>query len=67
MIHVSSSNIEAVGYDETSEELDIEFKGGAVYRYTGVRPDVYDNLMKAPSVGKFFINNIKEDYPCKKL
>ena len=33
---VSSSNLASVGYDPNSETLEIEFKGGTIYRYFNV-------------------------------
>lgn len=33
---VTSSNIASIGYDETSETLEIEFKNGGVYQYFDV-------------------------------
>ena len=65
---VESSLIAALGYDEDSRELHIQFrKGGATYAYGGVQPHIYENLTTAPSVGKFFLQEIKGVYPGKKM
>lgn len=60
--NVKSSQIESVGYDLDTMTLEIEFKGGSVYRYDSVGPTVYSDLMSAESVGSYFIQNIKK-YP----
>ena len=62
MIPVTSSNIEAVGYNEQTETLYVQFKGGKVYSYERVPPYTYDELMAADSVGKFFNQFIKNQF-----
>ena len=51
---VKSSNINSIGYDETSKILEIEFNGGRVYQCYEVPLEVYQKLMNAPSHGKYF-------------
>ena len=49
-----SSNIAATGYDPHSKTLAIKFKGGnKTYHYAGVPHDLFDQMNKAESVGKF--------------
>ena len=43
---VSSSNLASVGYDATTETLEIEFQNGAVYQYFSVSVQVYHGLMQ---------------------
>ena len=50
---VKSSNVKAVGYDAEEKTLQVEFKSGGVYRYAGVQPEMYADLMKAESIGRF--------------
>ncbi len=64
---VRSSNIAAIGFEESVAILEIEFHSGAVYQYTGVPVNIYDALMSAPSIGSYFHQNIKSVYPYKKL
>jgi hypothetical protein len=59
---VESSNIFAIGYDTDKSELHIKFNTGAEYAYFGVAKDTFDNLMDAPSKGKFFAAEIKGKY-----
>lgn len=57
-IPVKSSNIISVGYDPSAKTLEIEFNSG-VYQYFQVPQSVADELLAAPSVGKYFHANIK--------
>jgi hypothetical protein len=50
---VKSSNVKAVGYDEEQKVLEVEFKSGGIYQYTGVQPEMYADLLAAESVGRF--------------
>jgi len=60
-VEVGSSNIASVGYHDG--KLFVEFKrSGAVYEYRGVPEDVYQALINAESVGKFFHRNVKSVY-----
>jgi hypothetical protein len=62
MIPVKSSNIEAIGYDHENNDLHIKFIGGKTYIYEKVVLSVYDELMTAESVGKYFSAYIKNKY-----
>lgn len=64
---VSSSNISAIGYDEHSQMLEIEFTNGALYAYSGVTPGEYESFMNADSKGKYLHANIKNSYSFMKL
>lgn len=64
-IPVSSSNLASVGYQDGI--LEIAFKSGSVYQYTGVPESVYDALMSAPSHGKFFAAFIRNNYPYRQV
>ena len=59
MSTVSSSNINAIGYDANKKQLDIEFSSGEVYRYLEVPKSVYTMVKSAPSVGKAFAQYVK--------
>ncbi|POA88920.1 KTSC domain-containing protein [Pseudomonas protegens] len=61
-VSVSSSNIAAVGYDEFSQTLEVEFLNGAVYEYYDVPEYVYQELISASSVGGYFAQRIKNVY-----
>lgn len=64
---VSSSNLLSVGYDPGIETLEIEFKTTGVYQYLNVPQFIWERLMMADSLGKFFNAEIKNAYPCVKV
>jgi KTSC domain len=64
---VSSSNIASIGYDSSSQTLEVEFHGGSVYQYSGVPQEVYDGLMGASSHGKYLNEYIKGTYSYSKV
>lgn len=64
---VTSTNIEAIGYDESSQTLQVEFKNGATYQYFDVPEQVFDSLRDADSVGAYLAANIKGTYRFSKV
>ena len=60
---VKSSVIAAVGYDATTETLEVEFGHGEIYEYRQVAPRVFRALMNAPSKGRFLNARIRDAYP----
>lgn len=62
MIFVDSSNIEAVGYDDDSQELHVQFLGGGCYVYHQVPRQIFDEFINAPSKGSFLNREIKNVY-----
>ena len=62
---VESSNIASVGYD--GNIMEIEFNSGAIYQYENVPIRVYDVMMKADSVGKYFNAHIKSKYNYRRV
>ena len=66
MFKVSSSNIDSVGYDTTTRKLRIAFKKGTVHDYIDVAPELFNDLMDADSVGKFFHVNVRNKFKSKK-
>ncbi len=61
LIPVSSSNLAAVGYNNGN--LFIKFHTGAIYCYTIVPEHVYQDLLSAPSKGRYYSDYIKNVYP----
>ena len=64
---ISSSRIRAVGYDEKSQVLEIEFNDGKLLAYSGVSPEVHRRFMAAPSAVAFFEDKIDESYSSRRL
>jgi len=59
---VSSTSINAVGYDPQTSTLEIEFKNGRVYRYLNVPPEIYEAFMHSDSHGQYFNTNIRDTF-----
>ena len=66
-VPVRSTNLVSVGYDDKSCILEIEFKDGRVYRYSGVPQKEHRSLMAASSHGKYFVANVRDKYGCTKV
>jgi hypothetical protein len=56
---VTSSNIVSVGFCPDRKCIDVEYSSGGVYRYHSCDQALYDDLMKAESVGRFVYANLK--------
>lgn len=70
MYRVSSSNISAIGYNNTTRVLRVIFSSGSSYLYFEVEPIMWDALIKSPSKGSFLSQNIvknKSKYKCIKI
>ena len=64
---VRSRDLAIVGYDPVSETLEVAFKSGGVYHYSGVPAAVYQKFLTASSVGKYFSENIKDKFQTVKI
>ncbi len=64
---VSSSNVVSVGYDAGALLLEVEFKSGTVYQYSGVPEWQYVALIHAGSVGSYLSDSIKPRYPYRRV
>ena len=60
---VTSNGIASIGYSRRRHVLEIEFVNGAVYRYLEVAPSVYRDLINAESKARYYVTNIKGNYP----
>lgn len=60
---VKSSQIHAIGHDQATNTLAIQFKSktgpGSVYHYPNVTAEQYAEMAKAESIGKHFGAHIK--------
>ncbi len=63
---VESSNIEAIAYDATEEELYVRFNTGSEYVYSEVPEKIYNDFMDAGSKGRYFASSIKGVYDFEK-
>jgi hypothetical protein len=67
MISVTSSNIESIGYGEKRNALIVKFKNGGVYIYQGVKKNIFDEFLNAPSKGGYLDSEIKGGYPFERI
>jgi hypothetical protein len=67
MIAVQSSNVAAVGYDESTLTVFVQYLNGNVYIYKGVPQIEFEYLKTAPSVGSYLHRNYKNVYPYERI
>jgi hypothetical protein len=67
MIPVSSTNLAAIGYDEESNTLRVEFRTGGTYDYFDVPEREFEALRTASSHGQYLAQNIKGSYRYAKV
>tara|TARA_R110001592_G_scaffold162601_1_gene396198 strand:+ start:8166 stop:8390 length:225 start_codon:yes stop_codon:yes gene_type:complete len=65
--NTNSSVIKNWFYNAVDKKLKITFQSGQVYEYEGVDANVYQSLCEAESHGKYFSQNIKNNYSFTKL
>ena len=65
--NVTSSNIVSVGYNDETSELLVTFHSGKQYAYSGVAEEKYREMIEAESVGKYFTQNIKNNYGYRQI
>lgn len=53
----------SAGYDGAGGVLELEFRGGRVYRYSGVPEGVYAWLLRTPNKGAYVQRMIADRYP----
>ena len=65
MFTVDSSNLDAVGYENSS--LFIRFNSGGLYEYINVPEHIYRELLSASSKGKYHARYIKNVYQFRRI
>ena len=60
---VHSHALAAVGYSKRLHALEVEFVNGAIYRYSNVPPEIYHELLGAPSKAQFYDANVRGHFP----
>ena len=66
-VPLDSKAVVSAGYDAETKHLELEFRNGRVYRYSGVPPGVYDFLLRARSKGGFVNRMIDGHYPHREV
>ncbi|AFY96503.1 KTSC domain-containing protein [Chamaesiphon minutus] len=67
MLPAHSTMAAQVGYDYEREILQIEFNSGAVYQYSEVEPELWEDLQSTDSIGSFYNQEIKGYYPSARI
>lgn len=67
MIPVSSSNVSALGFDDTEQVVYVEFMNGSIYIYKGVSKIEFEGLLNAPSIGSYLHRNFKNFFPYERI
>jgi len=62
-----STSIEKIGYGEANATLEIQFHSGGRYRYQRVPRTLFEQMVEADSIGKFYHQNIKGKFASEKL
>lgn len=65
MIEVESSNVSHIGHE--NDTLYVFFKNDSLYKYDGVKEDVFIDMTTAESIGKFMNKYIKKTYTCERI
>jgi hypothetical protein len=63
---VVSSNVAAIGYDETTEDVYVEFIESGMYAYERVPLPVWQDFEVATSKGGFVNSVLKPSYACRR-
>ncbi len=64
MIRVSSSAMDAIGYDPKLQRMYIMFHQGDTYTFCRVPQMIFDGLLAAHSKGRYYDQHIKDRYKC---
>jgi hypothetical protein len=66
-VSLDSTTLAAAAYDDRREKLQLDFRDGTRYAYSGVTADLYRALLCASSKGLFFNRYIRDHFPYAKL
>lgn len=64
MIPVSSSAMNAIGYDPQTRMMKIQFEQNETYDFCGVPQHIFDGLRNARSKGTYYNDHIRDRYQC---
>ena len=59
---VESDVIHAIGYADEVQVLEVIFNNGQIYQYRNVPRAAFEQLMAAESKGKYFQENIRDEF-----
>ncbi|MGL5550599.1 MAG: KTSC domain-containing protein [Culicoidibacterales bacterium] len=60
LIQVNSTNLKAVGYDQESKVMVVQFQNQSVYHYYQIPHEVHRGLLQAESKGRYLNIHVKK-------
>jgi len=66
-VRLDSTMLVAAIYDACRESLQLNFRDGTSYLYSGVGPQLYRELLSSTSKGSFFNRQIRSHFPYVKI
>lgn len=66
-VDLKSTSLNAATYQDQSALLELEFRSGAIYRYSGVPAQTYQELLRAESKGGYFNQHIRNRFAYTKI
>lgn len=66
-VPLESTTLAAAGYDPALRRLEVQFRRGDRYLYFQVPPEIYEQLLQAPSKGACFNRLIRNRFPYQHL
>lgn len=66
-VSLDSTTLAEAAYDARSQKLQLNFRDGTRYVYSGIAPSLYSHLLRAASKGLFFNRHIRDHFPYAKL
>ena len=66
-VQLQSTSLNAATFQEQRGYLELEFGSGAIYRYRDVPAQVYDELLRAESKGRYFNQHIRNRFRYAKI
>jgi len=66
-VPLESTLLAAAVYDDSRRQLELDFRDGTRYLYSGIAPCLFRDLLSAVSKGVFFNRCIRDRFPYTKL
>jgi hypothetical protein len=66
-IELNSTGLQTAAYQGSAALLDLEFRGGEIYRYFDVPAQTYQELLLAESKGAYFNRHIRNRFRSVKI
>lgn len=60
-----SAHIKKLSYNPGDKRLHVAFRNGSSKTFSGVPADVYEEMTKCNSAGRYFFNVIRQHYKCE--